>query len=82
MTTEAIIKQVFHVKEGAAVPDMDKIALAMKLFASAKCEDQRRICQFEYETAYETNTGTTENDELSQMYKLKGLRYCQAPSLE
>lgn len=82
MSTESIIKQVFHVKEGTNVPDMDKIALAMKLYASAKCEDQRRICQFEYETAYETNTGTFENDELSQMYKLKSLRYCQTPNFE
>ena len=62
---------------------MKRIVDAMKEYAASKLQEQRAICQREFELAYdsgESNLGT--NPAITELYVLQSLKESETPELD
>jgi metal-dependent amidase/aminoacylase/carboxypeptidase family protein len=53
---------------------LKRIEEAMRMYAEGKCKEQRFICQFDFEQAYEEDEDIQRNDALINMYELNSLQ--------
>ena len=59
-----------------------RIQEAMKEYAASKCQEQRRICQFEFETAYEAAVNKDFDLSITNIYVLHTLKDSETPDFE
>lgn len=59
-----------------------RIQSAMKEYAASKCQEQRLICQFEFETAYEAAANKNFDPAITDIYVLHTLKDSETPDFE
>ncbi len=89
MKSLAALRQAFGLKKpdelGKKFPPevLKRIQTAMKDYADSKCREQRRICQFEFETAYESEgTDLNSNPQIMEIYNCHSLKESETPEFD
>ena len=88
MKALSALRQVFSLKKNEELgrkfsPEELKRIVAMKEYAASKLQEQRAICQREFELAYdsgESNLGT--NPAITELYVLQSLKESETPELD
>lgn len=89
MKALAALRQAFGLKKneevGKKLPpeQLKRIVEAMKEYAASKCVEQRQICQFEFEKAYESeDCGIETPSEVVVMYMTGTLKESESPDFD
>lgn len=89
MKALAALRQAFGLRKteelGKKFPPetLKRIQDAMQEYAASKRREQRRICQFEFETAYESEgTDLNSNAQVMEMYELHTLKESENPDFD
>ena len=88
MKALSALRQVFSLKKNEELgrkfspEELKRIVDAMKEYAASKLQEQRSICQREFELAYdgESNLGT--NPAITELYVLQSLKESETPELD
>ena len=89
MKALSALRQVFSLKKNEELgrkfspEELKRIVDAMKEYAASKLQEQRTICQREFELAYdsgERNLGT--NPAITELYVLQSLKESETPELD
>ena len=89
MKALSALRQVFSLKKNEELgrkfspEELKRIVDAMKEYAASKLQEQRAICQREFELAYdsgESNLGT--NPAITELYVLQSLKESETPELD
>ena len=63
--------------------NLKRILEAMKEYAASKCNEQRKICQFEFESSYESESiNLNSNASITEMYDCKSLMESEKPEFD
>lgn len=80
MKAVSALRQAFSAKSNEVMvrkfspEQLKRIEEAMRMYAEEKCKEQRTICQFDFEQAYEEDEDVQRNDALINMYELNSLQ--------
>lgn len=61
---------------------LKRIQTAMTDYAASKCQEQRCICQYEFETAYESEVDLNSNSQIMEIYTCHSLKESETPEFD
>lgn len=89
MKALSALRQAFSLQENGEVDrkfppeDLKRVVEAMKEYAASKLQEQRAICQREFDLAYESGDGYLEtNPAITGLYVLQSLKESETPELD
>lgn len=89
MKALAALRQAFGLKKTDELgkkftPEvLKRLQTAMVDYAASKCQEQRRICQFEFETAYESEgIDLNSNPQIMEIYTCHSLKESENPEFD
>lgn len=89
MKALSALRQVFSLKKNEELgrkfspEELKRIVDAMRNYAASKLQEQRAICQREFELAYESDGHEMKfNPAMIEMYEFKSLKESETPELD